>query len=128
MFGGLISIAGIAVDNFLPSAEVYFLSHVHSDHTAGLNSRFSHPIYCTEPTARLIVERFRLDNSMVVFTRVVRVLFRTLIALESASFPRKLLDCRGRCIHHSDSSTCKPLCRECNVSATARSGSVLNEI
>ncbi|CAM6127989.1 unnamed protein product [Calypogeia fissa] len=36
----------------------HFLTHAHSDHTAGIESFFDRPIYCTDLTRRLVLRRF----------------------------------------------------------------------
>ncbi|KAJ4959815.1 hypothetical protein NE237_019725 [Protea cynaroides] len=45
----------------------YFLSHFHSDHYTGLNSNWSRGvIFCSETTARLLVESLKVSSSFVV--------------------------------------------------------------
>ncbi|XP_043702272.1 DNA ligase 6 isoform X2 [Telopea speciosissima] len=58
------------VDGFRHSGDYsvsYFLSHFHSDHYTGLNSSWSRGvIFCSETTARLLVESLKVSNSFVV--------------------------------------------------------------
>ena len=58
----------LAVDAFrygaIDGCEGYFLTHFHSDHYAGLSSRWKHGlIYCSEETARLVRKRLKVDPS-----------------------------------------------------------------
>ncbi|GAB5367983.1 hypothetical protein AAMO2058_001278700 [Amorphochlora amoebiformis] len=44
----------------------YFLSHAHSDHYTGLNSKWnSGPVYCSRTTARIIIDRLGVNASLV---------------------------------------------------------------
>lgn len=57
----------ISVDAFrygaIEGCEGYFLTHFHSDHYAGLSSRWKHGlIYCSEETARLVRKRLKVDS------------------------------------------------------------------
>ncbi|XP_072419459.1 5' exonuclease Apollo-like isoform X1 [Chiloscyllium punctatum] len=40
----------------------FFLSHLHSDHTSGLSSTWSRPIYCSPITAKLLHWKFQVDE------------------------------------------------------------------
>lgn len=56
----------LSVDAFrygsIEGCEGYFLTHFHSDHYAGLSSRWKHGlIYCSEETARLVTKRLKVD-------------------------------------------------------------------
>ncbi|XP_042500637.1 DNA ligase 6 isoform X2 [Macadamia integrifolia] len=57
------------VDGFRHSGDYsvsYFLSHFHSDHYTGLNSSWSKGIiFCSETTARLLVESLKVPDSFV---------------------------------------------------------------
>ncbi len=61
----------ILVDGFQwslsqPQARSFFLSHHHSDHTVGLYSKWDIGlIYCSEITARLLIEQDRLNPAVV---------------------------------------------------------------
>ncbi|XP_067863408.1 5' exonuclease Apollo [Heptranchias perlo] len=41
---------------------LFFLSHLHSDHTSGLSSTWSRPIYCSPITAKLLRWKFQVDE------------------------------------------------------------------
>ncbi|KAM7032695.1 5' exonuclease Apollo [Acridotheres tristis] len=41
-------------------ARLFFLSHMHSDHTVGLSSTWSRPLYCSPLTARLLHRRLQV--------------------------------------------------------------------
>ncbi|QCD87869.1 non-specific serine/threonine protein kinase [Vigna unguiculata] len=45
----------ISVDRWAEGSEAYFLTHLHSDHTNGLTSTWSHgPLFCSSVTAKLL--------------------------------------------------------------------------
>jgi DNA cross-link repair 1B protein len=58
MNGVLIPHTPIAVDFWslrrAGGARLFFLSHLHSDHTVGLSSTWSRPLYCSPITAHLL--------------------------------------------------------------------------
>lgn len=41
-------------------ARLFFLSHMHADHTAGLSSTWRRPLYCSPLTARLLHHRLQV--------------------------------------------------------------------
>lgn len=45
---------------------LHFLSHIHTDHTLGLDSSWPGPLYCSEVTGRLVVERLQVREELVV--------------------------------------------------------------
>ncbi|XP_065851646.1 uncharacterized protein [Euphorbia lathyris] len=49
----------LSVDRWTEGSQVYFLTHLHSDHTQGLTSRWNRgPLYCSRQTANLFPPRF----------------------------------------------------------------------
>ncbi|XP_042656071.1 5' exonuclease Apollo [Tyto alba] len=64
MSGTVIAGTPIAVDFWsvrrAPGARLFFLSHLHSDHTVGLSSTWSRPLYCSPLTARLLHRRLQV--------------------------------------------------------------------
>lgn len=49
----------ISVDRWARGSEAYFLTHLHSDHTKGLSSKWSHgPLFCSPITAKLLPIKF----------------------------------------------------------------------
>ncbi|XP_078679202.1 uncharacterized protein LOC144914861 [Branchiostoma floridae x Branchiostoma belcheri] len=69
MNGCLIPHTPFAVD-FWRSREcgntrLFFLSHMHADHTSGLSPSWKHPIYCSEITAKLLVHKFHISPALV---------------------------------------------------------------
>ncbi|KAM4872020.1 5' exonuclease Apollo [Thomomys bottae] len=69
MNGVLIPHTPIAVDFWslrrAGSARLFFLSHLHSDHTAGLSSTWARPLYCSPVTARLLHGRLRVSKQWI---------------------------------------------------------------
>ncbi|XP_078402894.1 5' exonuclease Apollo isoform X2 [Cetorhinus maximus] len=66
MNGTLIPNTPFAVDFWqirkCSHVRLFFLSHLHSDHTSGLSSTWSRPIYCSPITARLLRWKFQVDE------------------------------------------------------------------
>ncbi|NWW34461.1 DCR1B exonuclease, partial [Panurus biarmicus] len=64
MSGTVLSGTPIAVDFWslrkAAGARLFFLSHMHSDHTVGLSSTWSRPLYCSPLTARLLHRRLQV--------------------------------------------------------------------
>ncbi|XP_071959804.1 5' exonuclease Apollo-like, partial [Antedon mediterranea] len=46
-------------------ATVFFLSHMHADHTSGLSSSWKDKIYCSEITAKLLESKFGIKNKLI---------------------------------------------------------------
>ncbi|TRZ16874.1 hypothetical protein HGM15179_010187 [Zosterops borbonicus] len=64
MSGTVLPGTPIAVDFWslrkAAGARLFFLSHMHSDHTVGLSSTWSRPLYCSPLTARLLHHRLQV--------------------------------------------------------------------
>ncbi|XP_067414864.1 5' exonuclease Apollo [Emydura macquarii macquarii] len=69
MNGTLIPGTPIAVDFWsirkASHARLFFLSHVHSDHTVGLSSTWNRPIYCSPLTGRLLHHRLKVAERWI---------------------------------------------------------------
>ncbi|KAH7532969.1 hypothetical protein FEM48_Zijuj04G0079700 [Ziziphus jujuba var. spinosa] len=53
----------IAVDRWTGGSQIYFLTHLHSDHTKGLSSSWSKgPIFCSRLTAKIFPSKFPCFN------------------------------------------------------------------
>ncbi|XP_063930265.1 5' exonuclease Apollo-like isoform X3 [Zophobas morio] len=69
MVGFVIPSTPISLDHwkYSPGVNIYFLSHLHSDHSEGLRPSFRYgSIYCSSTTRRLLLERYQLDPSLVI--------------------------------------------------------------
>ncbi|XP_035676872.1 5' exonuclease Apollo-like [Branchiostoma floridae] len=44
---------------------LFFLTHMHADHTSGLSPSWKHPIYCSEITAKLLIHKFDIAPALV---------------------------------------------------------------
>ena len=68
MNGTVIPGTPIAVDFWsvrrAGGARLFFLSHMHSDHTVGLSSTWSRPLYCSPLTARLLHHRLKVRAAL----------------------------------------------------------------
>ncbi|XP_078053901.1 5' exonuclease Apollo isoform X2 [Mustelus asterias] len=66
MNGTLIPDTPFAVDFWqvrkCSHVRLFFLSHLHSDHTSGLSSTWCRPIYCSPVTAKLLRWKFQVDE------------------------------------------------------------------
>ncbi|XP_075631704.1 5' exonuclease Apollo [Balearica regulorum gibbericeps] len=69
MSGTVIPGTPIAVDFWsvrrAGGARLFFLSHLHSDHTVGLSSTWSRPLYCSPLTARLLHRRLQVPTCWI---------------------------------------------------------------
>ncbi|KAM9596009.1 5' exonuclease Apollo [Morphnus guianensis] len=69
MSGTVIPGTPIAVDFWsvrrAGGARLFFLSHMHSDHTVGLSSTWSRPLYCSPLTARLLHRRLQVPTRWI---------------------------------------------------------------
>ncbi|XP_014803982.1 PREDICTED: 5' exonuclease Apollo [Calidris pugnax] len=69
MSGTVLAGTPIAVDFWsvrrAGGARLFFLSHLHSDHTAGLSSTWSRPLYCSPLTARLLHRRLQVPTRWI---------------------------------------------------------------
>lgn len=69
MAGCVIPRTPIAVDFWkrrnTPQAKLFFLSHMHSDHTEGLSSSWNQKIYCSEITKSLAIDKFNINPSLI---------------------------------------------------------------
>ncbi|XP_021232655.1 5' exonuclease Apollo [Numida meleagris] len=69
MNGTVIPGTPIAVDFWsvrrAGGARLFFLSHMHSDHTVGLSSTWSRPLYCSPLTARLLSHRLKVPTRWI---------------------------------------------------------------
>ena len=71
MNGAVISNTPIAVDfwrlRHCQHSRVFFLSHMHTDHTVGLTSSWNaYKIYCSEVTKRLLIAKLGVNSDLVV--------------------------------------------------------------
>lgn len=69
MNGKLIPYTPLAVDFWrvakFPEARIFFLSHMHADHTSGLTPTWSRPIYCSPITAVLLKHKFNIADKFI---------------------------------------------------------------
>ncbi|XP_032737289.1 5' exonuclease Apollo [Lontra canadensis] len=69
MNGALIPHTPIAVDFWslrrAGSARLFFLSHMHSDHTVGLSSTWARPLYCSPITAYLVHRHLQVPKEWI---------------------------------------------------------------
>ncbi|XP_064632425.1 5' exonuclease Apollo-like [Lineus longissimus] len=69
MNGLIIPDTPIAVDFWMirhaSQAKLFFLSHGHADHTAGLSPSWSQPIYCSDMTGRFIRNKFQIKEALI---------------------------------------------------------------
>ena len=71
MNGAVISNTPIAVDfwrlRHCQHSRIYFLSHMHADHTVGLTSSWNtYKIYCSEVTRKLVTAKLKVNSDHVV--------------------------------------------------------------
>ncbi|KAI8744482.1 5 exonuclease Apollo [Biomphalaria glabrata] len=68
MNGHIIQNTHIAIDKWEKETAymyVHFLTHIHDDHTDGLTSIWQKPVYCSEISAQLLVERFEVKKKLI---------------------------------------------------------------
>ncbi|KAG8589548.1 hypothetical protein GDO81_006433 [Engystomops pustulosus] len=69
MNGTLIPNTPIAVDFWqirkCSHIRLFFLSHMHSDHTMGLSSTWKNPLYCSPVTARILKHKLQVKNKLI---------------------------------------------------------------
>ena len=84
MNGYVIPNTPIAVDFWkireCPHARVFFLTHLHGDHTVGLSSSWQHKIHCSEVTANLLREKYEVDPALVGFKKLNRVFWEHVLS------------------------------------------------
>ncbi|XP_075054266.1 5' exonuclease Apollo-like [Mixophyes fleayi] len=44
---------------------LFFLSHMHSDHTKGLSSTWKHPLYCSPITAKILKHKLQVKSKLI---------------------------------------------------------------
>ncbi|XP_022105404.1 5' exonuclease Apollo-like [Acanthaster planci] len=69
MNGHIIPDTPIVVDLWrradTPSSKLYFLSHMHSDHTQGLSASWRWPIHCSPLSAKLLIDKFQISECLI---------------------------------------------------------------
>nr|XP_014347694.1 PREDICTED: 5' exonuclease Apollo isoform X2 [Latimeria chalumnae] len=69
MNGAVIPHTPIAVDFWqirkCPQVRLFFLSHMHSDHTVGLSSTWRNTIYCSPETGLLLSHKLKVDKKWI---------------------------------------------------------------
>ncbi|XP_063813362.1 5' exonuclease Apollo-like [Pseudophryne corroboree] len=69
MSGSVIEDTPIAVDYWrirrYSNIRLFFLSHMHSDHTEGLLSTWSHPLYCSAVTAKILEHKLKVKEKWI---------------------------------------------------------------
>ncbi|KAK7263583.1 hypothetical protein RJT34_31175 [Clitoria ternatea] len=81
----------VSVDRWAEGSQVYFLTHLHSDHTQGLSSTWSHgPLYCSPLTAKLLP--FKFPDFNLSLLRILHVHTTSIITLPSTTILVTALD------------------------------------
>ncbi|KAM8976245.1 5' exonuclease Apollo [Pelodytes ibericus] len=69
MNGAIIPNTPIAVDFWqtrrCSHVRLFFLSHMHSDHTSGLTSTWKNPVYCSPITAKLLKHKLKVNSKWI---------------------------------------------------------------
>ncbi|XP_063306160.1 5' exonuclease Apollo-like isoform X1 [Pelobates fuscus] len=69
MNGTIIPETPIAVDFWQSRrcnhVRLFFLSHMHSDHTVGLSSTWKHPVYCSPVTAKVLKHKLQVNSKWI---------------------------------------------------------------
>ncbi|XP_018425304.1 PREDICTED: 5' exonuclease Apollo [Nanorana parkeri] len=69
MNGAILPNTPIAVDFWqirqCSHIRLFFLSHMHSDHTVGLSSTWKHPLYCSPITAKILKHKLQVNSKWI---------------------------------------------------------------
>ncbi|XP_053313519.1 5' exonuclease Apollo [Spea bombifrons] len=69
MNGVIIPNTPIAVDFWqirrCNNVRLFFLSHMHSDHTIGLSSTWMHPLYCSPVTSKILQHKLKVNSKLI---------------------------------------------------------------
>lgn len=90
----------ISVDQWSDGSQIYFLTHLHSDHTQGLSSKWSKgPLFCSRLTAKLLP--FKFPNFKLSLLRVLEIgLWHSISLVSPSSGSRKVIKVMAIDAHH----------------------------
>lgn len=90
----------ISVDRWSDGSQIYFLTHMHSDHTKGLSSQWSKgPLFCSRLTAKLFPFKFPKFNFSLL--RVLEIgLWHSISLISPSSGSRKVIKVMAIDAHH----------------------------
>ncbi|XP_023554483.1 5' exonuclease Apollo-like [Cucurbita pepo subsp. pepo] len=90
----------ISVDRWSDGSQIYFLTHLHSDHTKGLSSQWSRgPLFCSRLTAKLFSLKFPDFNLSLL--RVLEIgLWHSISLISPSSGSRKTIKVMAIDAHH----------------------------
>ncbi|KAL0560016.1 hypothetical protein IC582_000405 [Cucumis melo] len=90
----------ISVDRWSDGSQIYFLTHLHSDHTKGLSSQWSKgPLFCSRLTAKLFP--FKFPNFNLSLLRVLEIgLWHSISLISPSSGSRKVIKVLAIDAHH----------------------------
>ncbi|XP_039249070.2 5' exonuclease Apollo-like [Styela clava] len=68
MNGHILHELPVAVDYFTktPDVQLYFLTHVHSDHTVGLTKYWKKKVYCSYVTGKLLHFKLKIEKHLII--------------------------------------------------------------